>query len=113
MPGGASPCHTSDSNSAPGTRRLAPLCSRNRTRASEAGSAPSCVRLHPPRCMGPAAIVWGDRDPVLGRAIRRVTQLLPQAQVTRAQAGHVVQEEVPDLVAAAIRDVAGRIGAAA
>ena len=59
---------------------------------------------------GPAASVWGDRDPVLGRAIRRVSWMLPDAQVTRTQAGHFVQEEVPDLVAAAVRDVAGRIG---
>ena len=60
--------------------------------------------------MGPAAIVWGDRDSVLGRAFRRVGWLLPDAQVTRTQAGRFVQEEVSDLVAGAIRDVAGRIG---
>ena len=56
---------------------------------------------------GPAAIVWGDRDPVLGRALSRVTALLPQAEVTRTPAGHFLQEEVPGPIAAAIRRVAG------
>lgn len=59
---------------------------------------------------GPAAIVWGDRDPVLGRVRTHVERLLPQARVTRTQAGHFLQEEVPREIADAIRDVAARIG---
>ena len=54
---------------------------------------------------GPAAIVWGDRDPVLGRVRSWIEKLLPQAAVTRTQAGHFLQEEVPDVIAPAIRSV--------
>jgi haloalkane dehalogenase len=52
---------------------------------------------------GPAAIVWGDRDPVLGRVRTHIERLLPQAPVTRTRAGHFLQEEVPTEIAAAIR----------
>lgn len=58
---------------------------------------------------GPSAIVWGDRDPVLGRLRRRTERWLPNATVTATQAGHFLQEEVPMEIAAAIRDVAARI----
>ena len=59
---------------------------------------------------GPTAIVWGDRDPVLGRVRRHVQRLLPDARVTVTNAGHFLQEEVPGEIAAAIRDVARRLG---
>jgi cis-3-alkyl-4-acyloxetan-2-one decarboxylase len=52
---------------------------------------------------GPVAIVWGDRDPVLGRLRKRIEALLPKAAVTRTEAGHFLQEEVPEEIAAAIR----------
>ena len=58
---------------------------------------------------GPAAIVWGDRDPVLGRVRGWMEKLFPDAPVTRTDAGHFLQEEVPDEIAAAIRDVASRM----
>ena len=54
---------------------------------------------------GPAAIVWGDRDPVLGRLRRRTERALPQAEVTVTNAGHFLQEEVPAEIAAAIKSV--------
>jgi haloalkane dehalogenase len=54
---------------------------------------------------GPAAIVWGDRDPVLGRVRSWIEKLLPKAPVTRTSAGHFLQEEVPEEIAAAIRSV--------
>lgn len=54
---------------------------------------------------GPAEIVWGDRDPVLGRAFKRVQEVLPHARVTRTAAGHFLQEEVPAEIAAAITRV--------
>jgi haloalkane dehalogenase len=54
---------------------------------------------------GPAAIVWGDQDPVIGRARRRIEHLLPNAKVTLTNAGHFLQEEVPLDIAAAIRQV--------
>jgi len=56
---------------------------------------------------GPAAIVWGDRDPVLGKVRTHIERLLPRARVTRTQAGHFLQEEVPGDIADAIRHVAG------
>jgi haloalkane dehalogenase len=57
---------------------------------------------------GPIALVWGVRDPVLGRVINHVERALPRAQVRRTPAGHFLQEEVPAEIAQAIRDVAGR-----
>jgi cis-3-alkyl-4-acyloxetan-2-one decarboxylase len=59
---------------------------------------------------GPIAIVWGERDPVLGRVIGFLERHLPQATVTRTRAGHFLQEEVPDEIAAAVRDVTRRLG---
>ncbi len=59
---------------------------------------------------GPAAIVWGDRDPVLGRVRSFVERKLPRAHVTRTRAGHFLQEEVPDEIASAIRDVVAAAG---
>ena len=58
---------------------------------------------------GPAAIVWGDRDPVLGRVRTWIEKLLPQAEVTRTQAGHFLQEEVPHPIADAVRRVATQL----
>lgn len=54
---------------------------------------------------GPAAIVWGDRDPVLGRLKGRISRMLPQAVVTSTPAGHFLQEEVPFEIADAVRGV--------
>jgi haloalkane dehalogenase len=57
---------------------------------------------------GPIALVWGDRDPVLGRVRSFIERRLPSAPVTRTRAGHFLQEEVPDELAAAVRDVTRR-----
>lgn len=57
---------------------------------------------------GPAAIVWGERDPILGRLRGRIERLLPEAKVTITSAGHFLQEEVPREIAEAIRDVGRR-----
>jgi len=57
---------------------------------------------------GPAAIVWGDRDPILARALRRTREILPGATVVRVPAGHYLQEEAPVPIADAIREVARR-----
>lgn len=51
---------------------------------------------------GPAALVWGVRDPILGRGLRRHSAALPQAGVTETQAGHFLQEEVAEELAAAV-----------
>lgn len=56
----------------------------------------------------PLELVWGQNDPVLGRALRRHREAFPNAPVTLTDAGHFLQEEVPDELAAAIRRVAGR-----
>ena len=56
---------------------------------------------------GPAALVWARRDPILGRGLRRHREALPQASVRECDAGHFSQEEVPDLWADAIAEVAG------
>ncbi len=57
------------------------------------------------RFSGPVALVWGERDPILGRAIDRHAERLPQATVTRTPAGHFLQEEVPQALVTAIADV--------
>lgn len=54
---------------------------------------------------GPSAIVWGEKDPILGRALRRMIELMPEAPVQRTKAGHFIQEEEPDAIAQAIREV--------
>ena len=59
---------------------------------------------------GPKAMVWGRRDPVLARALKRTRALLGDPPVTETQAGHFLQEEVPDEIAAAVRDVSERLG---
>ncbi len=58
---------------------------------------------------GPKAMVWGRRDPVLARALKRTKALLGDPPVTETQAGHFLQEEVPDEIAAAVRDVNNRL----
>jgi cis-3-alkyl-4-acyloxetan-2-one decarboxylase len=60
---------------------------------------------------GPAEIVWGDKDPVLARALSRVEKLVLQAKVTHTNAGHFLQEEVPKEIAEAIRRVAAQVKA--
>jgi cis-3-alkyl-4-acyloxetan-2-one decarboxylase len=57
----------------------------------------------------PISIVWGTKDPVLGRVINHLERLRPDAKVVRSDAaGHFLQEEVPDLLADAILDVTSR-----
>ncbi len=55
---------------------------------------------------GPSAIVWGEKDPVLGKVLRRIKRQLPEADVTVTDAGHFIQEEEPAAIADAIRRVA-------
>jgi cis-3-alkyl-4-acyloxetan-2-one decarboxylase len=57
---------------------------------------------------GPAAIVWGERDPILGQVARRIQRTLPYASVVHTGAGHFLQEEVPTVIADAVREVAQR-----
>jgi haloalkane dehalogenase len=59
---------------------------------------------------GPTAIVWGEADPIIGRALRSMQDTLPRAAVTRVPAGHYPQEETPGPIADAIRAVAREAG---
>ena len=56
---------------------------------------------------GPVELVWGRKDPILGRALRRHAEQLPRARVTETEAGHFLQEEVPEIIARSIRRLAG------
>lgn len=56
----------------------------------------------------PISIVWGEKDPILGRGISHLSRTRPDAKVTRTPAGHFLQEEVPEILAEAILDVAAR-----
>lgn len=56
----------------------------------------------------PIALVWGERDPILGRVINHLARARPDAKITRTQAGHFLQEEVPRELADAITDVVAR-----
>lgn len=51
---------------------------------------------------GPTELVWGMRDPILGPSLKRMRATFPDAEVTETQAGHFLQEEVPDALAQAI-----------
>ena len=57
----------------------------------------------------PNAIVWGQKDPILGKILRRINRQLPDAEVTVTEAGHFLQEEVPTEIASAIRSVIARL----
>ncbi len=53
----------------------------------------------------PVRMVWGMSDPILGRAGRRMQRAFPQAPMLETRAGHFLQEEVPELLAEALRDL--------
>lgn len=58
----------------------------------------------------PVEIVWGMRDPVLGKALPFMQQNFPDASVTETEAGHFLQEEVPVEIAAALLRVVDKVG---
>jgi cis-3-alkyl-4-acyloxetan-2-one decarboxylase len=53
---------------------------------------------------GPVGLIWGTKDPILGKALKRMRELFPNASVTETEAGHFLQEEVPDQFAQVILD---------
>jgi len=73
-------------------------------------SIPALQRVHDyvASFAGPSSIVWGTRDPILGRMLGWVIKNLPRARVWRTNAGHFLQEEVPDEIAQGIIHAAQR-----
>ena len=59
----------------------------------------------------PAEIVWGMRDPILAAGLPLMEQNFPGAPVTRTEAGHFLQEEVPAEIAAALLRVLEQVSA--
>ncbi|WGI22726.1 alpha/beta fold hydrolase [Amylibacter sp. IMCC11727] len=57
----------------------------------------------------PTEIVWGLADPILGKRLSDMTPLFPNAEVTKLDQGHFLQEEAPKDVAAAIQRVADQL----
>lgn len=57
----------------------------------------------------PAEIVWGNKDPILGRGLPSMQQSFPNAPATETDGGHFLQEEVPEEIAAAIERVVDRV----
>jgi haloalkane dehalogenase len=57
----------------------------------------------------PAEIVWGMNDPILGKGLPMMKSDFPKAKVTETEAGHFLQEEVPDEIAAAVMRVITRV----
>lgn len=60
---------------------------------------------------GPLELLWGVKDPILGRALKKHREALPQAKVTEVHAGHFLQEEAPVPIAEAIRRLASAVDA--
>jgi len=56
-----------------------------------------------------AEIVWGVNDPILGKGLSAIQNIFPEAPVTKTQAGHFLQEEVPVEIAAALLRVIDQI----
>jgi cis-3-alkyl-4-acyloxetan-2-one decarboxylase len=59
---------------------------------------------------GPVSLVWGMRDPILGRLLDRHERELEPGHVVRTEAGHFLQEEVPEILAEEVRRVARASG---
>jgi haloalkane dehalogenase len=57
---------------------------------------------------GPVGLVWGLRDPILGRLLPRTQRTFPNARSWETQAGHFLQEEVPETIAEAVSWVASQ-----
>lgn len=52
---------------------------------------------------GPVGLVWGTRDPILGRLLPRMQRTFPHARSWETTAGHFLQEEEQQVIADAVR----------
>lgn len=59
----------------------------------------------------PTEIVWGMKDPIIARGLPAMKEHFPHARVTETEAGHFLQEEVPDVIAAAVMRVLDEVQA--
>jgi pimeloyl-ACP methyl ester carboxylesterase len=59
---------------------------------------------------GPVRLVWGRADPILGRGLKAMRRLFPNAAVVETEAGHFLQEEAPEALAEAILGVVSEVG---
>ena len=57
----------------------------------------------------PVEIVWGINDSILAKRLSSIEELFPKAPVTKTEAGHYLQEETPQEIAAAIERVFEKI----
>ena len=53
----------------------------------------------------PAELVWGMNDPILAKGLLGMREMFPAAPVIETDAGHFLQEEVPEVIAAAVMRV--------
>jgi haloalkane dehalogenase len=58
---------------------------------------------------GPVSLVWGTRDPILGGLLPKMRELFPEADVVETQAGHFLQEEVPEILTESILRVVSTV----
>ncbi|MEM9740079.1 MAG: alpha/beta fold hydrolase [Pseudomonadota bacterium] len=64
----------------------------------------------------PVEIIWGMSDPILGEGtpgLSSMKQMFPDARVLETQAGHFLQEEVPEEIAAAVMRIVDELESAA
>ncbi len=57
----------------------------------------------------PVEIVWGMNDPILGPGLSMMKENFPKAPVTETEAGHFLQEEVPEEIAAALLRIVDQV----
>ncbi len=54
---------------------------------------------------GPVEAVWGIKDPILGKGVKKLNQVFEKITIEQVDAGHFLQEECPTQIANAIQRV--------